>query len=60
MYIGILRLLRDAVRKKRPEKWRTNSWGSPSQQCSSILVGLCQGFLSKEQCDNTGASPILT
>ena len=26
MYIDILRRLRDAVRKKRPEKWRTNSW----------------------------------
>jgi hypothetical protein len=26
MYISILRCLRDAVRKKRPEKWRTNSW----------------------------------
>jgi hypothetical protein len=25
-YIGILRRLRDAVRRKRPEKWRFNSW----------------------------------
>jgi hypothetical protein len=25
MYIDILRRLRDAVRRKRPEKWRTNS-----------------------------------
>jgi len=25
MYTGILRCLRDAVRRKRPEKWRTNS-----------------------------------
>jgi len=25
MYIDILHHLRDAVRKKRPEKWRTNS-----------------------------------
>ena len=25
MYIDILRCLRDAVRRKRPEKWRTNS-----------------------------------
>ena len=28
-----------------------------SRQCSSTLVDFCQGFLSKEQCDNTGASP---
>ena len=26
MYIDFLRRLRDAVRRKRPEKWRTNSW----------------------------------
>jgi hypothetical protein len=26
MYINMLRRLEDAVRKKRPEKWRTNSW----------------------------------
>jgi hypothetical protein len=26
MYIDILRGLRDAVRRKRPEKWRTSSW----------------------------------
>jgi hypothetical protein len=26
MYIDILHRLRDAVRRKRPEKWRTNSW----------------------------------
>jgi histone-lysine N-methyltransferase SETMAR len=26
MYIDILLRLRDAVRRKRPEKWRPNSW----------------------------------
>jgi hypothetical protein len=26
MYIDVLRRLREAVRKKRPEKWRTSSW----------------------------------
>jgi histone-lysine N-methyltransferase SETMAR len=26
MYINILRRLRDAVRRKRCEKWRNNSW----------------------------------
>jgi hypothetical protein len=26
MYTDILRRLRAAVRRKRPEKWRTNSW----------------------------------
>jgi hypothetical protein len=32
---------------------------SPSRQCSSIPVGFDQAFLSKEQCDNAGASPDL-
>jgi hypothetical protein len=48
MYIDILRRLRDAVRGKRLEKWR---------QCSSTPVGFGQGFLSKEQRDNTKPSP---
>ena len=26
MYIDIFRRLGDAVRKKRPEKWKTNGW----------------------------------
>jgi hypothetical protein len=29
----------------------------PTRQCSSTPVGLGQGFLSKEQHDNTAASP---
>jgi len=33
---------------------------SPSRQCSSTPVGFGQGFLSKEQCENTGASPVLS
>jgi hypothetical protein len=33
---------------------------APSRQCSSTPVGFDQGFLTKEQCDNTGASPILS
>ena len=26
MYIDILRCIKNTVRRKRPEKWRTNSW----------------------------------
>jgi len=33
---------------------------SPLRQCSNTPVGIGQGFLSKEQCDNSGASPILS
>jgi hypothetical protein len=31
---------------------------APSRQCSSKPGGFRQGFISKEQCENTGASPI--
>jgi len=53
MRIDILRRLRDAVRKKRPEKMENQQLVSPSRQCSSTPVGFSQGFLSKEQRDNT-------
>jgi len=33
---------------------------SPSRQCSSTPVGFGHGFLSKEQCDNSWASSILS
>ena len=33
---------------------------SPSRQCSSTPVSFGQGFLSKEKCDNTGPSPIIS
>jgi hypothetical protein len=58
MYIDILRRLMDAVRMKRPEKWRTE-FVSLSRQCSSTPVDFDQGFLSKEQRDDIGASPLL-
>ena len=59
MQIDILRRLRDAVRRKRPENMKNQQLVSPSRQCSSTPVGFGQGFLTKEQCYNTGASPDL-
>ena len=58
MCIYILRRLRDAVRKKRPAKMENQQLVSPSRQCSSTPVGCGKGFLSKEQCDNTGVFAI--
>ena len=57
--IVVLRRLTDTVGRKRPEKWRTNSLFLLLGQCSSTPVCCGQGFLRTEQCDNTGASPIL-
>jgi len=42
--------------KETPPKYEEQTV-SPSQQCSSTPVGFGQGFLSKEQCDNTRESP---
>jgi len=41
-------------------KMENQQFVSPSRQCSSTPVAFCQGCLSKEQFDNTGASPILS
>jgi hypothetical protein len=56
-YIEILRLLRDADRRKRHDKWRTNSW---FLLYDNAPVGFDQEFLRKEWSDYTGASPILS
>ena len=48
MYIDFLRHLMDAGNQELV---------SPSRQRSSTPVGFGQGFLSKKQCENTGASP---
>jgi len=46
--------------KETPRKMEHQQLVSPSRQCSRTPVGFGQGFLIKEQCDNTGAFPILT
>ena len=58
MYFDILRRRRGACQKKTPRKMVNQQLVFPSQQCSSTPVGFGQGFHSKEQCDNTGASPL--
>jgi hypothetical protein len=60
IYIYTLLRLGDAIRWKRPEKWKANSWFRLLRECSSPLVVVCQGFLSEEQYNNTGTSLILS
>ena len=48
MYIGILRRLRYAVRRKSPKNGKKQQLVSPSRQCFSTRVGFSQGFLIKE------------
>jgi len=42
-----------------PRKMENEQLISPSRQCSSTPVGFGKVLLSKDQCDNTAASPIL-
>jgi hypothetical protein len=45
MYTDILRRLRDAVRRKCPEKWRTNSWFLIHDNAPAHRSGLVKDFL---------------
>ena len=55
--IDILHHIMNAVRRKCPKNWKPTV-GAPSWHCSSTPFGLGQGFLGKEQCDNTAAFPL--
>jgi hypothetical protein len=43
--------------KMRSDRKAQNRGNQQSWQCSSTPVSYCQGFLSKEQCENIGAPP---
>jgi len=51
---------RDAIRRKHHKKWRTDIWFLLHASAPAYRSVFGQDFLSKEQCDNTGASPILS
>jgi histone-lysine N-methyltransferase SETMAR len=46
-YIDILCRLRDAVRRKRPEKWRTNTWFYLHDNAPAHRSVLVKDFLAK-------------
>ena len=46
--------------KETPRKMENQQFVSLSRKCSSTPVGFGLRFLSKEKCDNTGASPIIS
>jgi len=60
MYTDILSRPRDATWRKCHKKMENQQLASLWQQCSNTPVGFGQGFLSKEKCDNTETSPILS
>jgi len=47
MYINIFHRLKDAVRRKRPEKWRTNSWFLLQENAPAHRSALVKDFLAK-------------
>ena len=49
MYTDILRRLRDAVRRKRPEKRRTNIWLHLHDNAPTQLSDLVKDFLEKKK-----------
>jgi hypothetical protein len=48
-YLQILRRLRDAVRRKRPEKWSSGNWQIHHDNAPSHSVQLVQHFLAKHE-----------
>jgi len=48
MCIDILLRLRDAVRRKRPEKWRTNNWFLLYDNAPAHRPVLFKDFLAKK------------
>jgi hypothetical protein len=45
--VDIFRFLKDAVRKRRPENWRTNSWFLLHDNAPAHRSGLVRDFLPK-------------
>ena len=44
----------------KASKTKAQQLVSPWRKCSSTPVGFVQGFVSKEKCDNSGSSPIIS
>ena len=49
MYIGILRRLKDKVRRKRSEKWRNNFWFLLNHNAPAHRSVLVKDFLAKKE-----------
>jgi len=47
MYIDTLRPLRVAIRRKRPENWRTNRWFLIHDNAPAHRLALAKDFLAK-------------
>ena len=57
MYIDILRRLRDAVKRKRPEKWSTNNWFLLHDNVPTHPLVVIKDFLAHNNVTTLGHSP---
>jgi hypothetical protein len=48
MFTDIFRLLRDAVRRKRPEKWKSRSWFLLRDNAPAHRLVLVKDLLAKD------------
>ena len=60
MYIDILRRPRNAVRRKRLEKWRTNSWFLLHDNAPAHRSVLVNDFLAKYNVATLDTPPLLS
>ena len=60
MYTDILRGLRDAVRRKRSQKWRTESWFLLHVNAPAYPSVLAKDFLTKNNVTTLEHLPILS
>jgi len=60
IYIDTLRCLRDAVRRKHPKIWGTNSWFLPHDSAPVHQSVVVKNFLVKNNMTMPGACPILS
>ena len=60
MCTGILRRHRGEIRKKRPEKWRTNYWFFLHENAPAHRTVLVETFLAKNSVTNSTVFEVLS
>lgn len=56
-YLGVMRRLRESIRKKRPELWQNNSWFLHHDNAPSHTAIVIRQFLTKNQTNTVPQAP---
>lgn len=56
-YLGVMKHLRESIRKKRPELWRNNSWFLHHDNAPSHTAIVIRQFLAKNQTNTVPQAP---